>query len=215
MKSTGRRRGQLVQPSSGPLSDAIAEASGKGLGISASMYDQVNPWLRLVVQHRIGSARMSGRIGADDIMQSAWLVMLRRLKRGPLQPKAGRRSGAFLAYITVIANRLVFAEARRLWRMASLPSGSQLQASAPSPSSVVGGTERDSKLQRRLDEAMAALAPTDREIVRLRGIEGASALATGLLLGLSAEVVHKRYSRARSTLQARLGDLATALLTPA
>ncbi len=209
-----RRRESFPQPASQPLSEAIERAALEGLGLTDSVHGQVDPWLRFVVRHRIAQVRMTGRISEDDIVQTAWVLMLRRLRRGPLRPKAGRRSGALLAYITVIANRLVFAEAGRLWRLASLPSGSQWQASAPSPSSVVGRAERDQQLRVRLDEAMALLEPDDRQIVRLRGIEGTSARDIGTLLGLPVTTIEKRYSRARMTLEARLGRVDTALLTP-
>ena len=75
----------------------------------------------------------------------------------------------------------------------------QQPAPGPTPEEATGSAQ----LQRALEEAIAALTPTYREVFVLRDVEGLSAAETAKVLELSVEAVKSRLHRARAAVRDR------------
>jgi RNA polymerase sigma-70 factor (ECF subfamily) len=68
----------------------------------------------------------------------------------------------------------------------------------------------DSQAQLALERAFAALSPSHREVALLVGVEGLAPAEVAEILGLRAEAVRQRLTRARAELASALGDHAPA-----
>jgi len=138
------------------------------------------------------------RVAAEDIVQETFVRLVERRRR--LDP--GTDLGGWL--FTVARN---LARSQGRWR-AVAASASAVLGAAPS-STVESPMERaaGSEALRHLERALARVAPKHREVLLLVGLEGLSAAEAGTILGLSAEALRQRLSRARAALARAMGEV--------
>jgi RNA polymerase sigma-70 factor (ECF subfamily) len=183
-------------------------------------------WETLLNQHRERLRRMialrlhdslQGRVDPSDIIQEASLDAVRRLPEYVRNPEVS----FFLWLRFLTAQRLqeqhrrhLGARARDARREISLdqPLGpgttsaalaAQLLGRLSSPSEAAIRHER----RLRLQDALNALEPLDREVLALRHYEQLSNGETALLLGIDKSAASKRYARALIRLKQMLADL--------
>ncbi len=175
--------------------------------------------LRRLVELRM-DARLRRRVDASDVLQDAFLDATARLdgylRRADLPP--------FLWLRLVVAERLAIAHRRHLGTKmrdvgleVSLHLDPRPEASSAALASMLLGhltspTEAAVRAEMvlRVQEALNALAPLDRELVALRHFEQLSRAETAQILGITENVVAKRYIRAlvklKTILAMRPGD---------
>jgi RNA polymerase sigma-70 factor (ECF subfamily) len=169
--------------------------------------------LRRMVEVRM-DPRLQGRVDASDVIQDAFLdaaACVDDYLRGPDMP-------AFLWLRLVAGRRLAICHRHHLgtkmraagqevplYRDAPPDASSAAMASIllgrlTSPTGAAVRAERVLKVQ----EALNALDPLDREVVALRHFEQLSRAETAQVLGISEEAGAKRYIRALKRLKAVL-----------
>ncbi|HUJ63206.1 MAG TPA: RNA polymerase sigma factor [Kofleriaceae bacterium] len=147
-------------------------------------------------------ARMTRRRDvAEDLLQETFLRLARHATR--LAPDT-----RLAPWLFTVAHRLVVSWARAQAVRAQLAGELCGEAAAPerSPLEAVA----DSQAQLALERAFGALAPAYREVALLVGVEGMAPAEVAEILGLRADAVRQRLSRARDQLAAELGELAPA-----
>jgi RNA polymerase sigma-70 factor (ECF subfamily) len=164
------------------------------------LFARHRPYLRQLVELRL-DPRLRTRVDPSDVVQEAHLEAFRRMRTYLLErPMPFRLWLRQIAYDrTLKARRYHLGTARRaVTREVSLPERSsldlaqQLLAGGPTPSQSL--EHRD--LAQRLRQAIAQLAPTDREMILMRHFEGLSNQEVGCLLGMEPGTVSKRHGRA-------------------
>jgi len=162
---------------------------------------RLSPLLRAQAAYRLG-ADLRTFYEPDDLVQEAWLTMLPRLST--LQPRDGRYTPVLLKFLaTSLVHRIRNLVRKHLTSrsMASDPQAAEaVVADASGAVTQALRREQHDEVRRCLDE----LAPPDREILVLRGIEQHSIKTSAVLLGVGEEAVAKRYLRALTRLRARL-----------
>lgn len=141
-------------------------------------------------------ARMAGRRDlAEDLTQEVFL----RLAKGARGLRPDTRLRAWL--FTVAHNVMVsHARAQQVTFALAAELAERPPAAGPTPfeAMVQSGT------QQRIERALGALPIAYREVILLVAIEGLSAADAGAALGLTAEAVRQRLSRARAMLSPAL-----------
>jgi RNA polymerase sigma-70 factor (ECF subfamily) len=161
--------------------------------------------LRRMVELRL-DARLQARIDASDVIQEAYVEVVGRLDEYLRDP----RLPLFLWLRLVVGERLLklhrfhlgtqMRDAGRevsLYRSAlpaatSAALAAQLLGKHTSPSQAAVRAERILRVQ----EALNALDPVDREVLSLRHFEELTAAETALALGIEDAAAAKRYFRA-------------------
>jgi RNA polymerase sigma-70 factor (ECF subfamily) len=171
--------------------------------------------LRRMVEMRL-DRRLQGRIDASDVIQEAHMEVATRLADYLKEPKLP----LFLWLRLVVGERLtklhrthlgaqkrdatlevsIFREALPAASSAALAA--QLLGKHTSPTQAAVRAERLMRLQ----EAINALDPIDREILSLRHFEELSRSEAALALGIEEAAAAKRYVRALKRLKDLLGD---------
>ena len=162
-------------------------------------------------------SRLQGRVDASDVLQDAFLDAAARLDgyiRGPDLP-------AFLWLRLVVSERLLIYHRRHLGakmrdagqevslyrdpmpQASSAALASMLLGRLTSPSHAAIRAERVLRVQ----EALNALDPVDREVVALRHFEQLSRAETAQVLGITEEAGAKRYIRALKRLKVLLAAM--------
>lgn len=172
--------------------------------------------LRRMVEVRL-DCRLQGRVDASDVVQEAYLEASQRLEEFLRDPKLPW----FLWLRLVVGERLMklhrqhlgtqMRDARRevsLFREAmplasSAALAAQLLGRFTSPTQAVLRAERALRLQ----EALNALDPIDREILSLRHFEELTRTEAAQVLGIQEAAAAKRYVRALKRLKDALADL--------
>ena len=172
--------------------------------------------LRRMVEFRL-DRRLQGRIDASDVLQDAFLEASQRFEEYRRQPPMP----VFLWLRFLVAQRLTTLHRRHLGVQArdaslevSLSSGplpaacsaalaAQLLGSFTSPSAAAVRAERAARLQ----EALNAMDPIDREVLSLRHFEQLSRAETAQVLAITESAAGKRYLRAVQRLKKLLADL--------
>jgi len=158
------------------------------------VYDAFRPRLfsflvRLAGQHAL----------AEDLLQETFL----RLAKAAPTLSPDTRLGAWL--FTVARNLFI---SHRRWalldvaRLSELSMFRRVQQSEPTPFARVAANETE----RRLEEAIAALALHYREVVLLCGIERLAPSEAAAVLGLEPATVRKRLARARAMIRSSLTE---------
>ena len=171
--------------------------------------------LRRMVELRM-DARLQGRVDASDVLQDAFLdaaTYLDTYLRGTDLPP-------FLWLRCVVSQRLSHYHRRHLGtkmrdadREVSLYRNPLPQASSAALASMLLGrlTSPSNAAIRaeqvlRVQEALNALDPLDREVIALRQFEELSRAETAQVLGITEEAGAKRYLRALRRLKAALAE---------
>lgn len=153
------------------------------------------PWLRAVVQRRMG-AELAGRADADDIVQQALVNLLQYGPRFEVDDADAYR--ALIACIVENTIRKLIRDGRRQRRWAGkeepLPSGSvvALSTGATRPSAAADRNERRAWIQLGLE----LLDSRERELVLWRQWHGRSFADIGAELGVSEDAARMRFERA-------------------
>jgi RNA polymerase sigma-70 factor, ECF subfamily len=173
--------------------------------------------LRRMVELRLDT-RLQGRVDASDVLQDAFLDVAARLD-GYLQQRS--ELPAFLWLRLVVSERLLIYHRRHLGtkmrdagcevslyrdalpQASSAALASMLLGRLTSPSHAAIRAERVLRVQ----EALNALDPLDREVVALRHFELLSRAETAQVLGITEEAGAKRYIRALKRLKAILAAI--------
>jgi RNA polymerase sigma-70 factor (ECF subfamily) len=161
--------------------------------------------------------RLSGRVDPSDVLQEAYIDLNRRFSEYVAKPSVP----FFLWLRSLTGQRLVDLHRRHLGaqmrdagqevslyrgvlpQASSVSLANQLLGRMTSPTQAVARAE----LQLRLQEALNALDPLDREILVLRHFEELSNNEAAELLGLQKSAASKRYIRAVVRLKDLLKDL--------
>lgn len=194
----------------------LLEQAGRGLPEAAvELFVQHRERLERMIQLRLDH-RLQGRLDASDVLQEVFLEFSRCLPdylRNPALP--------FFLWLRFIAGMKLQAlhrqhlgvKARDARREVSLYHGPLPQASSvmlaaqllgrlTTPSEAVSRIE----LQLRVQEALNAMEPIDREILALRHFEQLTNGETAQLLGLSEAAASNRFVRALKRLKEILLD---------
>ena len=157
--------------------------------------------LRLRLDHRL-----QGRIDASDVLQEAYLDVARRAREYVASPSMP----AFLWLRWITGQRLVTLHRRHLGsRMrdvgleVSLHHGALPQATSVSLAAMLLGRLTSptraalrAELQLRVQDALNAMEPIDREILTLRHFEELNNNETAAVLGIHKAAASQRYVRA-------------------
>ncbi len=146
-----------------------------------SLYREHAPHVRRYVRHLSGDAALADDITAETFVRD-W------------QTRDTPRHETLRAFLFAIARNLFLSGARVAWRRAALEDVHP----APSPDPETRAQARDEAA--RLERALAALGPADREPLVLRAIEGLSYDAIGQVMNLSSGTAKVRVHRARRRL---------------
>jgi len=148
----------------------------------------------------------------EDLVNETWIVALPRLDR--IACRDGRFTPTLVRYLSStllhLANNIARKHIRReAGRRASPPGHDEVTTGDPNDrlaADQVGVVTRAVHRERRsrVMACLEELAPKDREVILLRGIEQQSSQVVALLLGLTPEAVAMRYSRALKRLRERL-----------
>ena len=137
---------------------------------------------------------------AEDLLQETFMRLAQHAKRLAEDTRIG-------AWLFTVAHRLVVSWARAQAVRAQLAGDLQGEpAGDRSPHDALA----DSRAQAALERAFAELAPAYREVALLCGVEGLAPAEVAEILGVRADAVRQRLSRARSQLAAALGEHAPA-----
>jgi RNA polymerase sigma-70 factor (ECF subfamily) len=172
--------------------------------------------LRRMVEMRL-DWRLQARIDASDVIQDAYVQVTERLQEYLRKPSVP----LFLWLRLIVGERLTtlhrhhlgtrMRDAGRevsLYRKALPPASSgalaaQLLGKYTSPSQAAVRAER----MLRLQEALNALDPTDREVLSLRHFEQLDRAEAAQVLGIAEATAAKRYIRALKRLKETLADM--------
>lgn len=184
------------------LLERATQGDARALG---ALFARYRERVRRLVALRL-DARLQGRVDASDVIQEAFLEAARRL------PDYGRDPGLpFYLWLRILVGQKILdqhrrhlgAQGRDVGREVSLYRGAmpeattaalaaQLLGKLTSPSQAAIRAERKIRLQ----EALNAMDPVDREILVLRHYEQLSNGEAAIVLGLDKSAASKRYARA-------------------
>ena len=180
------------------------------------LFTRHRPRLRLMVEMRLDT-RLRSRLDASDVIQDAFVEVMERIESYLTDPKIP----LFLWLRLVVGERLLklhrhhlgtqMRDARREVSLygGALPGASsaalaaQLLGKQTSPTQAVVRAERIMRLQ----EALNALDPMDREVLSLRHFEELSVAEAARVLDIEEAAAAKRYFRALKRLKEILATL--------
>lgn len=145
------------------------------------LYREHAPHVRRYVRHLSGDAALADDITAETFVR-VW------------QTRDSLRHETLRAFLLAIARNLYRSGVRAEWRRAALDD----VHADPSPDPELRAQANDEAA--RLEQALAALAPADREPLVLRALEGLSYEAIGQVLQVPAGTARVRVHRARRRL---------------
>jgi RNA polymerase sigma-70 factor (ECF subfamily) len=172
--------------------------------------------LRRMVEVRL-DRRLQGRIDASDVIQDAYVEVAQHLEEYLRDPQLP----LFLWLRLAVGDRLMKvhrqhlgAQMRDAGREVSLyrealPAASSAALAAQLLGKHTSPTEAAVRAERmlRLQQALNALAPLDREILSLRNFEELTRAETAQVLGIEEAAAAKRYIRALKRLKELLADM--------
>jgi RNA polymerase sigma-70 factor, ECF subfamily len=172
--------------------------------------------LKRMVELRLDH-RLQGRLDASDVLQEAYIDVSRRAQ----EFVESRSMPAFLWLRWVTSQRLVSlhrkhlgAKARDAGLEVSLHQGALPHATSVSLAAMLLGrltsptrAAMRAELQLRVQDALNAMEPIDREIITLRHFEELNNNETAEVLGISKTAASNRYIRAIKRLKDSLADI--------
>lgn len=180
----------------------------------AGLFGRYRDQLRRIVAFRLDD-RLKGRVDPSDILQEAFIDLLKRLKEFPT------KNMSFFVWLRLVTNERVLAchreqlntqkrDPRREQSMVAAHNGAssvllaaQLMGNFSSVTEQAMRAEQNGKLQAVLD----AMEDVDREVIALRIFEGLSNGETAEVLQLTKQTTSKRFIRAIGRLRETLTDL--------
>jgi RNA polymerase sigma-70 factor (ECF subfamily) len=196
--------GQLLQRAKAGDERALAE-------LFAQHRESLARMVRLRLDHRLAS-----RIDPSDVLQEAYLDVARRFPEYVANPS----SPVFLWLRSLVGQRLIDlhrhhlgAQMRSVGQEVSLYRGAMPQVSSVSLAHQLLGRLTSpthavlrAEMQVRLQEALNALDPLDREVVVLRHFEELNNAEVAEVLGIQRSAASKRYIRAVRRLKSVLDE---------
>ena len=169
--------------------------------------------LRRMVELRL-DRRLQSRIDASDVIQEAYVEVVRRLGEYLSEPSYP----LFLWLRLIVGERLLKLHRHHLGTKmrdaelevsiyrGALPAASSAALAAQLLGKHTSPTQAAMRAERmmRLQEALNTLDPMDREVLSLRHFEEMSLVETALSLGIEQSAAAKRYVRALKRLKAVL-----------
>jgi RNA polymerase sigma-70 factor (ECF subfamily) len=169
--------------------------------------------LRRMVELRL-DRRLQSRIDASDVIQEAYVEVVRRLGEYLSEPSYP----LFLWLRLIVGERLLKLHRHHLGTKmrdaelevsiyrGALPAASSAALAAQLLGKHTSPTQAAMRAERmmRLQEALNTLDPMDREVLSLRHFEELSLVETALSLGIEQSAAAKRYVRALKRLKAVL-----------
>lgn len=204
-------------PDNSDETNRLLERAGAGdPGALGELLERHRERLHLMVRLRL-DRRLQGRLDASDVLQEAYLEAAERFAgylRAPDMP-------FFLWLRFLTAQRLLIlhrqhlgVKARDAGREVSLDRGATPEASSAAlAAQLVGHRTTPSQaamraeLRARLEQALAAMDPIDREVLALRHFEQLTNAETARVLGLRESAASQRYGRALLRLKEMLAGL--------
>jgi RNA polymerase sigma-70 factor, ECF subfamily len=155
------------------------------------LYRRTSPWLAVRLRRRCADEDV-----VADVMQETYLAIWR--SAGSFASTA--TSGSAVGWLwTIAANRLVDAFRRRA-RQAQVPAVPLVETVAPAAEDeVMAG-----RVGQDLEQALLALPPEMREVLRAMVLDGLTARETAVLLNVPENTVKSRVRRARIALREAL-----------
>jgi RNA polymerase sigma-70 factor (ECF subfamily) len=202
--------GTLTENDSADSAHLVARARGGDPAALSELFARHRGRLRRMVDLRL-DRRLQGRVDASDVVQEAYLDVARRLDEYLRDPKLP----LFLWLRLVVGDRLMKlhrdhlgAQMRDAGREVSLyrdalPAASSAALAAQLLGKFTSPTEAAVRAERmlRVQEAVNALDPIDREIIALRHFEELSRSEAAQALGIEEAAAAKRYVRALKRLK--------------
>jgi len=193
----------------------IERARGGDTAAVGEIFARHRDRLRRMVDIRL-DRRLQGRIDASDVVQEAHLEVAQRLNEYLADPKLP----LFLWLRLVVGERLAKLHRTHLGAQKrdaalevsifreALPAASSAALAAHLLGKHTSPTQAAVRAERliRLQEAINALDPIDREILSLRHFEELSRSEAALALGIEEAAAAKRYVRAMKRLKDLLGE---------
>lgn len=212
--------GPTVPDESPELRALLERLDGGDVDALGGLFTIYQSKLRRMVDLRL-DPRLNGRVSASDVVQEAYIDALKRIRHYIDNPEM-----PFHVWLRLIAGqRLVEVHRQHLgakrrdagqeisidrhgrgrgWAAASsVCLAGHLAGHGPSPSSVVVRGETLA----RLETALEALDPIDREVLALRHFEELTNQEVAEVLGLDKSAASKRYMRALVRLKDVLAEL--------
>src|SRR5262245_32562280 len=208
--------GTLMDNNSAESADLIGRAQSGDQNALNSLLQRYRDRLCRMVEMRLDT-RLQARLDASDVVQDAYVEVSGRLEEYLRDPKLP----FFLWLRLVVGERLMKLHRHHLGTQmrdagrevslyrGALPAASsaalaaQLLGRHTSPTQAIVRAERILRLQ----EALNALDPVDREIVSLRHFEELTAAESAQVLGIEESAAAKRYFRALRRLKAVLATM--------
>jgi RNA polymerase sigma-70 factor (ECF subfamily) len=189
-----------VRPDTAMTEDLLQRIRAGDRQAFEQLFSQHHTYLCRLVELRLGHG-LGARVGAEDIVQEAYLEALHRLNAYLERPALPFR--LWLRQIAcdriLKARRHHLGTARRAVRRevplpehSSLALAQQLLAGGSTPSERMSQRELASRLQ----QAVTQLPDADREVVMLRHFEGLSNQEVATLLDIDPATASKRHGRA-------------------
>lgn len=190
------------------IADLLDRVRGGDQPALAELFAKHRDKLRRMVQLRLDH-RLAGRVSPSDVLQEAYIDALKRIDHyfeKPDQP--------FFGWLRLIVGQRLadvhrehLAQKRDIGQEVSIDRGATAADSAclaacllghgSSPSHAAARTESFA----RLEQALEAMDPLDREVLALRHFEELSNTETAALLGVQPAAASKRYVRALARLK--------------
>ncbi len=190
----------------------------------AALFDGYRDRLRKMIRLRL-DRRLSGRVDLSDVLQDAYLDVRRRIAEYARDPAAM----LFHLWLRLVAGQRLTdvhrhhlgAQMRDPRREVSIHGGAMPETTTTAIAAVLlgdltGASEAAVRLElkARLQEALDAMDPLDREVLALRHFEQLSPGETARVLGIKESAAGKRYVRALRRLKGILEGLGGGWLEP-
>ncbi len=203
-------------PRSEPDDHLLHAAAGGDTGSLGLLLDCDRDRLRRMVALRL-DRRLAGRVDPSDVIQDAQLEAARRLPEF-----LEHRSMPFFLWLRLITGQRIAqlhrlhlgAQMRNASREVSLQRHPLPEASSAALAANLMGRLTDppdavvrAEVKVRLQEALNAMDPLDREVLALRHFEQLSNAEAAIELGVTEEAAKKRHLRAVKRLRAVLEEL--------
>src|SRR5947207_4752941 len=208
--------GTLMENNSAESVDLLERARAGDREALNALFVRYHDRLRRMVEMRLDT-RLQARLDASDVVQEAYVEVAERLEEYLRDPKVP----LFLWLRLVVGERLLRlhrhhlgTQMRDAGREVSLYRGALPAASSAALAAQLLGrhtspTQAAVRAERilRVQEALNALEPMDREILSLRHFEELTAGETAQVLGIEESAAAKRYFRALKRLKETMATL--------